>query len=347
MKRLAIVGTHAATREQAPFDDETFDIWVFNEAANAEWCKRWTALFQMHEPEIYKGVNTKDPKHWDWLQKKHGKPIYMQEIDPAVPDSAVFPLQEAEAITGFRYFTASLAYTAALAILQGYEQVDVYGAELDANTEYTSQAECWRFWVGVMIGRGIAVNLHSGGKLFAASLYGYEGAFAFGREYFEERAKRYDAEWTASEKSLQNIKKAAVKAIESGESEKVMRLVNELQTAATHCGRQAGAQAEAERYAAFGDRYADRGGFEYAGAKAQRDGEAKRVEMLHAGGIVEYLWNAWATTKSASAAQQLLHFMEDMAAKAYDMGAMHAIYTDNLAYMMKYDDMTKNNGGTK
>lgn len=345
MNKLAIVGTHAATREQAPFEDTAYDIWVFNEAANAEWCKRWDAVFQMHEPEIYKGHNTKDLKHWEWLQQKHGKPVYMQEVDPDVPDSVAFPLDEAIAITGHKYFTASLAYTAALAILKGYEVVDVYGVELDANTEYTSQAECWRFWVGVMIGKGIHVTLHSGQKLFTASLYGYEGAFAFGKEYFAKRAKQYDTEWIASEKSLKNMKKAVEEAIEKGDEEKVQRLVNDLQSKATECGKLAGKQAEAERYAAFGERYADRGGFEYAGAKAQRDGEERRVEMLHAGGIVEYLWNAWASTKSPAAKAQLKTFIGNMTEKAYDMGALHGIYTDNLEYIMKYDDMTRMNGG--
>lgn len=299
----------------------------------------------MHEPEIYKGVNTKDPKHWEWLQQKHGKPIYMQEVDPLVPDSVEYPLQQAIDLTGFSYFTASLAYTAALAVLQGYEQIDVYGVELDANTEYTSQAECFRFWIGYLKGRGVQVNLYSGVKLFASSLYGYEGAFAFGKEYFEKRGKQYDAEWKAADKNLTNVKKAVVKALDNDEAEKVMRLVNDLQTTAIACGKHAGAQAEAERYAAFGDRYADRGGFEYAGAKAQRDGEERRAEMLHAGGVVEYLWNAWRVTKSPQAQAQLQQFIDQMTMKAYDTGALHAIYTENLEYIMKYDDMAKMNGG--
>jgi hypothetical protein len=347
LKKLAIVGTHAHTRDLAPYDDPSFDIWVFNEAGNHDWCKRWDAVFQMHEPEIYKGVNTKDPHHWEWLQKRHGKPIYMQELDPDVPDSVRFPLEHAIEIAGFRYFTATLAYTAALAILQGYTQVDVFGVELDANTEYTSQAECWRFWVGVMIGKGIDVRLHSGRKLFEATLYGYEGAFAFGSEYFKERAARYDSEWTHAEKSLQNIKKALMRAVENNEYEKTQRLFNDLQSAATATGSVAGKLAEAERYATFGDRYADRGGFEYAAAKAQRDGEEKRVEMLHSGGIVEYLWNAWKATKTPQAQSQMVRFIERYASLAYDTGALHGIYTDNLEYMGKFDDMVKNNGGMK
>jgi len=349
LKKLAIVGTHSDTREHAPYNDPSYDIWVFNEAGNSEWCKRWTAVFQMHEPEIYKGHNTKDAKHWDWLQRKHGKPIYMQEIDPQVPDSVRYPIEDAEALSGELYFTSTLAYTVALAIMQKYERVEIYGIELNSNTEYSAQAECYRYWIGFLKGSIGHQNviLHSSRSLFQSIRYGYDGAFAFGKEYFQERVKVLDAEWTACEKSLQNIKKAFTKAVQAGDVEKSKTLVNDLQAASIKCGGLAGSLAEAERYAAFGDRYADRGGFEFAAAKAQRDGEAKRVEMLHAGGTIEYLWNAFATTKSESARAQFVHFVEDMLRKAYDMGAMHGIYTDNLSYIAKYDAMAQMNGGLK
>jgi len=34
--RVAIVGSHPETRNQAPWDDLSFDIWVFNEAPGLE-----------------------------------------------------------------------------------------------------------------------------------------------------------------------------------------------------------------------------------------------------------------------------------------------------------------------
>ena len=88
MKTLAIVGSHPATRDNAPWDNHSIDIWVFNEAAREAWVKRWDAVFQLHKPTIYRNPNNRtDPKHWEWLQQVHGKPIYMQAHDPMVPDS--------------------------------------------------------------------------------------------------------------------------------------------------------------------------------------------------------------------------------------------------------------------
>ena len=348
MKKLAIVGSGKNTRDAAPWDDNSFDIWVFNESGNHSWCKRWNAVFQMHEPEIYTGHNTKDPTHWDWLQREHGKPIYMQEADPLVPDAVRFPLEDAIALTGLDYFASTFAYMAALAILQGYEVVHIHGIELSFS-EYQYQADCWRFWIGVLKGKLGAENavLHSGLSLFESSRYGYDGNFAFGVDHFADRARLLDGQWNAADRNMKNMQKAIMRAVEKKEHEKVQRLSVEFRDTALEAGELAGALAEAERYQTFGDRYADRGGFEYAAAKAQRDGEAKRPLVWHLGGMTEYAWKIWKQTDNPQAAAQMLKLTENMVATAYDVGALLGVYKENIAYILKYDAMVQANGGLK
>jgi len=348
LKKLAIVGSGTQTRSNAPFDDESFDIWVFNEAANSEWCKRWTACFQIHPEGIYKGHNTKDPHHWEWLKQKHGKPIYMQAVDPEVPDSVAFPLEEAKALAGVQMFPTTFAYMAALAIMQGYEEIRIFGVELSAS-EYEYQANGYLFWFGFLRGRLGSENVDSAvlyldKNIFNVPLYGYEGNFTFGKEFFESRVTFHDGEWKAQEKSLGNIKKAIERAIEKNDFEKVQSLVAQYQTAAISAGESAGALAEAERYAAFGDRYADRGGFEFAAAKAQQDGEQKKPLVWHYGGMIEYLWNLWKQSKNVQAANQMITLIEKMGAAAYDLGAMLGMYKENIGYLMKYDAVSKAGG---
>lgn len=350
MKKLAIVGSGTQTRTNAPFDDPAFDIWVFNEAANSEWCKRWSACFQMHEPEIYKGHNTKDSHHWEWLKQNHGKPIYMQEVDAEVPDSIAFPLDEAKNLAGVNMFPTTFAYMAALAILQGYEEIRIFGVELSAS-EYQYQANGYLFWFGFLRGKLGTQNVDSAvlyldKNIFDVPLYGYEGNMTFGKEYFESRAKTLDNAWVAAEKSLKNIKGAIEKATEKNEFEKVKSLVTQYQSAAIVAGEKAGALAEAERYAQFGDRYADRGGFEYAAAKAQQDGETQKPVAWHYGGMIEYVWNIWSQTKSVQAANQMSSLIEKMGAAAYDLGAMLGVYKENIEYLLKYDASAKANGIT-
>ena len=103
--------------------------------------------------------------------------------------------------------------------------------------------------------------------------------------------------------------------------------------------------AEAERYHTFGNRYADRGGFEFAAATAQKNGEEKKPLSWHYGGMIEYVWNIWKQSNSKQAANQLMGFIEKMGQAAYDTGAALGMYKENLSYLMKYDEMVQANGG--
>lgn len=351
MKKLAIVGSGPDTRENAPFDDTSFDIWVFNEAANAKWCKRWDACFQMHEPEIYKGHNTKDAHHWEWLQQEHGKPIYMQEVDPLIPDSVAFPLEKAKELCGVQMFPTSFAYMAALAVLQGYKQVRIYGVELSAS-EYQYQANGYLFWFGFLRGKLGTKNvdsavLHLDKNIFDVPLYGYEGAFAFGMEYFAERAKQLDAEWNAAEKHAQNMLKVIDRTMSKNEFDKLPGIVSEYTASVQKCGELAGALAEAERYQTFGDRYADRGGFEYSAATAQMDGEAQKVLYYMALGKIEYVWNIWKQAHTNQAYIQLMNHIKSAGKLAESVGAQLGKYHENIKYLLKFDEMSLANGVTR
>lgn len=348
MKRLAIVGSGPNTRSNAPFEDESFDIWVFNEAANSEWCKRWTVCFQMHEPEIYTGHNTKDPKHWEWLQQAHGKPVYMQERDERVPDSVAFPLNDAIQLCGVKMFPTTFAYMAALAIMQGYEEIRIFGVELSVS-EYQYQANGYLFWFGFLRGRlGTdkvdSAVLHLDKNIFDVPLYGYEGNYAFGVEYFVERAKLLDAQWKAAEQHAVNMLKVIERDIEKNEYTKIQAHVREYTDAVQMCGELAGSLAEAERYQTFGNRYADRGGFEFAGASAQHDGEEQRILLYMALGKVEYVWNVWTQTKNPQAAAQLLALIKQAGKQAENTGAQLGKYRENLLYIVKFDEMNQANG---
>lgn len=348
LKKLAIVGSGTATRGNAPFDDPAYDIWVFNEAANSEWCLRWTACFQMHEPEIYTGHNTKDPAHWTWLKQRHGKPIYMQERDPRVPDSIAYPLQQAIDLCGVRLFPTTFAYMAALAVLQGYEEISIFGVELSAS-EYEYQANGYLFWFGFLRGRLGVENVDSAvlyleKNIFEVPLYGYEGNYAFGVEYFAKRAAALDAEWRAAEKHALSMRKIIERDMLRTNYDELPPHIREYSKAVQTCGELAGALAEAERYQTFGNRYADRGGFEFAGASAQRDGEEQRILLYMALGKIEYVWNVLRQSKNLQAAAQLSALIQSAGKQAEATGALLGKYRENIKYIMEYDAMNQANG---
>lgn len=297
----------------------------------------------MHEPEIYQGHNTKNPEHWHWLQQKHFKPIYMQEIDPLVPDSQRYPIEDAQALAGVQMFPTTFAYMAALAILQGYEEIRIFGIELSAS-EYEYQANGYLFWFGFLRGRLGSQNVDSAvlyldKNIFTVPLYGYEGNHALGVEYFQQRAALLDAEWQSSEKNAKNIRKAINKAMENQEYEKVKTLSLDFQSAMLRSGENAGALSEAERYTSFGDRYADRGGFEFAAASAQKEGEAIKPYIWHYNGQLEYVWNIWRQNGGKVGMDQVIHFVDLMGHAAYETGARFGAYTENIGYILKYDEI--------
>jgi hypothetical protein len=187
MKKVAIVGAQELTRDKAPWDDLSYDIWLVNEWAMMPWAKRYTATIDIHWQEIftdpkYDRNEDKNDVYYEWLKTPRGKPVYMQRTWPEIPDVVEYPIHEINRkfLTNITYekrpiknFRSSINYATALALYQGYEQIDYYGIEL-AGTEYKGQMSNFNFWIGVAVGRGVLVNLYCSKASFVSPLYGYE-----------------------------------------------------------------------------------------------------------------------------------------------------------------------------
>jgi hypothetical protein len=184
MKKLAIVGAEPHTRDNAPWDDESFDIWLMNEWALEPWAKRYTATIDIHGEEIF--IDPKNDRnghnYFEWLKTSRGKPVYMQKIYPDIPDAVKYPLEEIEkeflsTITfenrPVKSFRSSVSYCLALGLYLGYEQIDVYGVELNG-TEHKGQASNFNFWVGIAAGLKVKMNLGCSRGSFMAPRYGFE-----------------------------------------------------------------------------------------------------------------------------------------------------------------------------
>ena len=336
MKKLALVGAGSETRDAAPWQDLSVDIWLMNEYATSPWVKRYSAVLQMHKPEIYTAANIKDPRHWEWLQQARGIPIYMEDVDPRVPDSVRYPLEEALALTGHRYFSSTICYALALAKLQGYEQIDLYGIEMAAS-EYLYQAECYRFWVGYLIGAGVKVNLHSGQKLFQDLLYGYEGTQVFEADYFKCRAAELAKQWDMAESNVKAWMKTVKRTIEQDKADQLPGDVKELNEKGRAGGELAGALGVAEKNAGLSPDFVDRRAFEFAAAIAQRDGEEQKMLWLQNVGKVDLMWTIWKQQRTPQNAMNLLTLIHAAYENSYQFGLQLGIYRENVEYMKKYD----------
>jgi hypothetical protein len=352
MKKLAIVGSHIATRSDAPYDDPDYEIWLFNEAPMADWCKRWDAILQLHNPEIYSSpTNWVNDGHWAWLQQDHGigKTIYLQAQDERVPNSVRYPLDEiCASLPGAnnRWFMSSAAYALALALYLGYETIDIYGVELSSNTEYSYQLPNWLYWLGIAYGMGVKIGLYSGQVHFAERLYGFEGETQLPRDHFIKRVAGLEAGYKQAEWDLKKAKAALDDAMLNRKYSSILALITDMREVSIACGEISGAMAEADKYSHRDDPIS-RQEFERRAAQAERDGEGYSATMYHAGGKAEYVLNVWRDTGNFEALRQLRLFLQEQARAAYDLGAHLGISRENKDYMIEFDNRLTAAGGVR
>lgn len=156
-----IIGFAPPSRNSAPWDDLSKDVFGLNEEYNFDWFKRKpedvAGWFQLHPRQSFtRDNNQNDPNHWKWLKQKHPFPIFMQERYDDVPSCVKYPYDEVTQRFG-TYFTSSLTYAMAWAYLQGYTRMELYGFNMASDTEYRIQRPNAHYFIGLMRGIGIDV----------------------------------------------------------------------------------------------------------------------------------------------------------------------------------------------
>lgn len=172
-KKICIVG-FAPGREDAPYDDPSFEIWGVNEMymAKAE-VKRIDVLFELHDYKwIKEGKRYKN--HLKWLQDQRKIPIMMQGHFDDIPNSIPFPRDMLEDEYG-KYFTNTISWEIALAIKIGVEEIHIYGVNMATDIEYQSQRPSCEYYIGLARGKGIKVYLPPESDLLKSFYsYGFE-----------------------------------------------------------------------------------------------------------------------------------------------------------------------------
>ena len=168
---LSIIGSYGEIHRNHVFESNS-EIWVMN--GKGATLPRYDAVFQMHLPCDWGGGWSRR-----WLQNNHRVPVYMRELYPNIPMAKRYPFEEVFNMTKhvcqkerpLRYFTSSIAWAIALAILQNRPKIDVYGVELFED-EYIKQKDCFAFWLGFAGGRNIELNINCADSIFDMPMYG-------------------------------------------------------------------------------------------------------------------------------------------------------------------------------
>lgn len=206
-KKIAILG-FAPSRLVAPFGEEGWEFWGLNDPMDHPGIPArhaFTRWFQIHPPRYLakhypKGLDDL-AEHWG---ESRGIRLYMDTHYPEYPDSIPYPKAEVEALTDHGGFHASsFDWMVALAILEGFEEIHLYGSSFFTfpvmNSEPITALACLQYWLGVAEGRGIKVSVFGGGHLFTIqhlAVYNSRLQYGWDREPGLDLGTDEDPQWS-------------------------------------------------------------------------------------------------------------------------------------------------------
>ena len=228
MRKIAIVGFSQRSREDAPFDDPTFEIWGMNNLHAVLPGKRFTRWYDIHSRE-YLDLNNKNLQtdHVEWLRTTK-IPVYMLREYKEFPTSLPYPLEDVQDMMrtelGFqgdedRYLHSTPAMALAHAVLEGVDEVEIYGCDMVVDLEWGYQRANMEAWVTLarqlpaLSGGKIKVTVAQNCALLKGmGLYAYDaGAYSFMLKVedtlrsikHEAETKKQDAESERFQKQVQ------------------------------------------------------------------------------------------------------------------------------------------------
>lgn len=166
LKKVAIVGG-GPSRRRAPFSDPSWEIWAFS----SRWYRypRVTRWFELHSLiDLRQQLATRKPGRRSYgnymrFMRQLDAPVYMQKKHPRMPNSEAYPIEEALAKFG-RCFTSTASYMIALAIMEGYAVIGLWGIDV-SRPEYIKQRPAIRYLLGVARQEGIKIRFARGHAL--------------------------------------------------------------------------------------------------------------------------------------------------------------------------------------
>jgi hypothetical protein len=174
--KVIILGYCPYTLADVPWNLPDFEYWGMNDLyLNIPKADRW---FEMHIRELIE-KSLRNQEHLHWL-KTAQIPIYMIQKHDDIPMSKEYPLQKIlKEFQYGNYLTNSCSFMIALAILEGFKEIRIYGIDMASDRlldrEYGFQRPSCEYWLGVAAGRGIKIFIPPKSDLLKkAYLYGYE-----------------------------------------------------------------------------------------------------------------------------------------------------------------------------
>jgi len=139
-----------------------------------------THTFHMHDLEaFYKDKNTHSSTKLcvEHIKDHPEMEFYTVKAWDMIPTAKEYPLQEVVKRFGTCYFTSSIEYMIAYALMKGATKLKFYGINMTVKQEYIDQKPGVEFWLGMAKGMGVEYELqHEYTSLMKTRdglLYGY------------------------------------------------------------------------------------------------------------------------------------------------------------------------------
>ena len=72
-----------------------------------------------------------------------------------------YPLKAIMEWSGSKYFTSSIAYMVAYALFTGATEINIFGVDMEHDTEYATQRPCLAYWIGFARAKGCNIKVMS------------------------------------------------------------------------------------------------------------------------------------------------------------------------------------------
>lgn len=191
-RKVAIIGSHAASVKTAPYGDPTWEIWVHSSTALLVPQGRADRLFDIHPPHCFQVARKNGFADYYQFLKDSKVPVYMAEAYPEIPQSVRYPVETILDLWPEEPFKSQTAFMIALALYEGVSELGFWGVHYDHRSDLVESRENCAMWVGVAKGMGVRVRMAKASPICRKNpgeLYAYETHDTL--EKYQARVKQF------------------------------------------------------------------------------------------------------------------------------------------------------------
>ncbi len=183
--KIALIGSCPSSRWLAPFQDPSWKIWACgiedSEAGIVTSLPRIDEFFEFHGNMMWPENRASDMRFLEWLDKQTFT-VWMQD-QRFIRNAKTFPREECLRRFGPYFFTSSIPWMFAKAIIDGAKEIGLFGVDLATTEERRAARPAVQHFIWEAQKEGIRVVAPIESDIMRPPpLYGYVESTALGRK---------------------------------------------------------------------------------------------------------------------------------------------------------------------